>query len=276
MFYKRRTEARMTEIMTRAEATVAARNVAKPNTDPQRLLTPHGEPPYASQRWRESLALIARHVLFSRRRLKAGQAVQLAGTRFSCLHIVNLGACKSVNHATDGREQVAGLHLRGDWIGFDCIAAAYCVCDVYAMDTSEVWSVPYVALLKAGASVPALMAAVQAAMSEQLARNRDWRLSLGTLSADARVADFLLSWALSLAERDLRHDQVTLRMTRAEIGSYLGLVLETVSRAFSALARRGLIRFDEIGRQTIAIPSVGALAEFARSEMDSPNRRTLQ
>ena len=256
---------------TDATPSAKARAHAHGLTAPQR-----GDTPPARQRWRESLELIARHVLFSRRRLKAGQTVQAAGASFSCVHIVNLGACKSVNLSNKGREQVAGLHFRGDWIGFDCIAAKHCVCDVYAMDTSEVWSVPYAALLKAGATVPALMAAVQAAMSEQLARQRDWRLSLGILSADARVADFLLAWAVSLAERDLRNDQVTLRMKRAEIGSYLGMVLETVSRAFSELARCGLIRFDETDRRTIAIPSVRARAEFAGTAIDAPTGRRLQ
>lgn len=266
----------MTDMMNRAESANAQSNAA---SQAHRHSPPSprcGDTAPARQRWRESLELIARHVLFSRRRLKAGQAVQRAGASFSCLHIVNLGACKSVNHSSNGREQVAGLHFRGDWIGFDCIAAKHCACDVYAMDTSEVWSVPYSALLEAGATVPALMASVQAAMSEQLACHRDWRLSLGISSADARVANFLLSWAVSLAERDLRNDQLTLRMTRAEIGSYLGMVLETVSRAFSELARRGLISFDDMGRQTIAIPSVRALAEFVEAAIDAPTRRTLQ
>lgn len=266
----------MTDMLNCAASTDAAPNAKPPAHSLGQLSPQRGGTPAPSRRWRESLELIARHVLFSRRRLKAGQAVQLAGASFSCLHIVNLGACKSVNRSSMGREQIAGLHFRGDWIGFDCIAAKHCACDVYAMDTSEVWSVPYAALLKAGATVPALMAAVQAAMSEQLAGQRDWRLSLGYLSADARVAGFLLSWAVSLAERDLRNDQVTVRMTRAEIGSYLGMVLETVSRAFSELARRGLIRFNEMDRRTIAIPSVRALAEFAGAAIDTPHRSTVQ
>ena len=74
-------------------------------------------------------------------------------------------------------------------------------------------------------------------MSREIARDRDSLMSVCTLPADARVADFLRYWAESLAKRGLRTDQITLRMTRAEIGNYLGMTLETVSRALSRLAR---------------------------------------
>ena len=229
-----------------------------------------------SQRWRESLALIERHVPFTRRTVHAGDSVQGAGEPFTSLHIVNAGVFKTVNLAPDGREQMVGLHFKGDWIGFDGIASGRCACDAIAMDTGEVWSVHYSALLKAAAEVPALMHALHAAMSGQLARDRDWLLALGTLPADARVADFVHGWAEALAERGIRTDQVTLRMTRAEIGNYLGMTLETVSRAFGKLARCGLIRFDEKGRRDIAIPCVQALADFVQDSVNPPEPMLLQ
>jgi CRP/FNR family transcriptional regulator len=226
-------------------------------------------------RWRESLGLIEHHLSFTRRTVHAGEAVQAAGDPFACLHIVNSGAFKTVNLADDGREQVVGLHFKGDWIGFDGVASGRSACDAITMDTGEVWSLRYAALLKAAANAPELMHAMVMAMSCQLARDRDWRLALSTLPADARVADFLRSWAESLAERSLRTDQITLGMSRAEIGNHLGLTLETVSRAFSRLARCGLIRFDEKGRRTIAVPSVEALVEFVRSAVNPPALRAL-
>jgi CRP/FNR family transcriptional regulator len=229
-----------------------------------------------NQRWRESLVLVERHVAFTRRTVHAGDAVQVAGEAFADLHIVNSGVFKTVNLSSDGREQVVGLHFKGDWIGFDGIAAGRCACDAIAMDTGEVWSIPYSALLKAAGAAPALLHAVHAAMSTQLARDRDWLLALGTLPADARVADFVHFWAESLAERGLRTDQITLRMTRAEIGNYLGMTLETVSRAFGRLARCGLIRFDEKGRREIAIPCVQALAQYVQDVVNPPEPVVLQ
>jgi CRP/FNR family transcriptional regulator len=88
------------------------------------------------------------------------------------------------------------------------------------------------------------------------------------------VADFIRDWAQSLAARDLRTDQITLHMTRAEIGNYLGMTLETVSRALRRLAECGVIRFDEKGRRDLTIPSVAALNSFIRGalEQGSPTR----
>ena len=224
----------------------------------------------------ESLELIRRHLQFTRRTVRAGEPVQMAGEAFFRLHVVNAGVFKAMNLAADGREQVVGLYFKGDWVGFDGIASGHSACNVIAMDTSEVWSLRYVTLMQSVATVPALAHAVHRAMSRQLARDREWRLALGTLPADARVADFVRYWAESLAERGLRSDQFTLRMTRGEIGTYLSMTLETVSRAFTRLARDGLIRFDERGRRDIAIPSIDALAEFVRLSVNPPEARTLQ
>jgi CRP/FNR family transcriptional regulator, anaerobic regulatory protein len=89
------------------------------------------------------------------------------------------------------------------------------------------------------------------------------------------VADFLKNWAERLSERDLRTDQITLRMTRAEIGNTLGMTLETVSRALCRMARAGVISFQEKGRRDISIPSIDALGDFIQAAL-GPTSRTLQ
>ncbi len=216
----------------------------------------------APTRWRESLNLVERHLVFSRRLLHAGDVVQVAGDKFSFLHIIKLGSVKVISLAANGREQLAGVYLKGDWIGFDGISTGICPSDAYAMDTSEIWTLRYTTLLLTIARVPELLEGMHIAMSGQLARDREWRFALGTLPADARVADFVRAWATSLSDRDLRTDQITLRLTRAEIGSYLGMTLETVSRSFSRLARFGLIQFEDKGRRHFNIPSVRALIDF--------------
>ena len=101
-------------------------------------------------------------------------------------------------------------------------------------------------------------------MSRTITQGRDALLSRCTLPAAARVAEFLLYWAESLDRRGQRTDHITLRMTRAEIGNYLGMTLETVSRALSRLARGDVIRFNEKGRRDIHIPRVEALTAFIR------------
>ncbi len=215
-----------------------------------------------TQRWREALTLIDRHLSYTRRQLHAGDSIQSAGADFNCLHLVHFGAIKSVVVAANGSHQLAGLHLKGDWIGFDGIASGQCACDAYAMDTSEIWSLRYVVLLKTAERVPEIAHALYAAMSGQLAYDRAWRFALATMPADARLADFLRSWARSLALRELRTDHITLRLTRAEIGNYLGMTLETVSRSFTRLAELELIAFEGKGRRHFTIRDVAALEAF--------------
>ncbi len=230
----------------------------------------------APPHWRDSLGLVEQYLPFTRRLVHEDAMVQLAGEPFTSLHIIKVGVVKSVALSASGREQVVGLHLPGEWIGFDCIASGVQGCDAFAMDTCEVWSLRYDAVLRAAVTVPAILHALCMAMSAQMARDREWRFSICTLSADARVADFVLNWVQALSARDLRTDQITLRLTRAEIGSYLGMTLETVSRSFSSLDRCGLIRFDDKGRRYFAVPSVPALTDYVRNMVDPPERKTLQ
>ena len=199
----------------------------------------------------DNLRLLAEQLKPQRRVVHTGDVIYQAGERFGNLYILNSGFFKIVNLTADGREQVVGLKFRGDWLGFDGIA-------------NGSWMVSYEALMRACVSHPALLQVLHTAMSREIAHDRDSLMSVCTLPADARVADFLRYWAESLAERGMRTDQITLRMTRAEIGNYLGMTLETVSRALSRLARDNVIGFAEKGRRDVQIPDVGALSAFVQ------------
>jgi len=212
----------------------------------------------------EALKLLNERMVPRRRIVHAGDVVYSAGERFESLYVLNSGFFKMVNLAADGREQVVSLKFRGDWLGFDGIAAGAYTCDAVAMDTGEVWVIRYDELLAASIGCPALLSELHVAMSREIGRDRDSLMSVCTLPADARVAEFLRSWADSLAKSGMRCDQITLRMTRAEIGNYLGMTLETVSRALSKLARDKVIEFPEKGRRDIGIPDVEALSAFVQ------------
>jgi len=211
------------------------------------------------------LELLRQTVPITKRLVHAGDTVYRVGQEFACLYVVNSGFFKQVNLSGEGREQVVALHFKGDWMGLCGIADGHYACDVVAMDTGEVWAIRYDALLQAGLQTPALLSALHAAMSRALTRDHDCLLSLCTLPADARVAAFLRYWADALDQRGLRTDQFTLRMTRAEIGNYLGMTLESVSRALSRLARSDVIRFTDKARRDIHIPQVEALTRFIQS-----------
>lgn len=211
-----------------------------------------------------TLKLLNEALAPQRRVVHAGDVIYHAGERLGNLYVLNSGFSKIVNLAPDGREQVVGLKFRGDWLGFDGIATGQYSCDSIAMDTGEVWTIRYRALLAACADQPALLTTLREAMSREIACDRDSLMSDCTLTADARVADFLRHWADSLAKRGLPTDQITLRMTRAEIGNYLGMTLESVSPALSRLARGKVITFAEKGRRDVRIPDVRRLSAFVQ------------
>ncbi len=223
----------------------------------------------------ETLGLLAQTLAPQKRLVRAGDVIYRAGEDFDCLYVLNSGLMKVVQLTPDGREQVVGLKFRGDWLGFDGIARGAYGCDAVAMDTGEVWAIRYDTLLASCGRHPALLTALHEAMSREITRDRESLMSVCTLPADARVADFLHYWADSLRTRGLRTDQITLRMTRAEIGNYLGLTLESVSRALSRLARDQVISFVEKGRRDVRIPDLDALAAFVQRAL-SPEPVVLQ
>ena len=218
----------------------------------------------ASQCIADTLKLLHDALAPQRRMVHAGDVIYQAGERFDKLYILNCGFFKIVSLSADGREQVVGLKFRGDWLGFDGIADSRHAYDAIAMDTGEVSVIRYDTLLAACPGRPALITLLHEAMSREIAHDHDSLMSVCTLPADARVADFLRYWAQALAERGMRSDQITLRMTRAEIGNYLGMTLETVSRSLSKLARDNVIAFAAKGRRDVQIPDLAALSAFVQ------------
>lgn len=217
-----------------------------------------------SQQIAQTLDLINATVPLHRRMVRAGDCIYQAGERFGSLYVLNSGFFKIVNLNADGREQVTGLKFRGDWIGLDGIADGHYACDAIAMDTGEVWVIRYEAFLDAAVRAPALLRVLHAAMSCEIAHDRNALMSVCTLPADARVAEFLRHWVESLAKRGMRTDEITLRMTRVEVGNYLGMTLESVSRTLSRLAPDKVIGFVSKVRRDVQIPDVGALSAFVQ------------
>lgn len=202
--------------------------------------------------------------------VRAGDMIFRAAQPFNTVFLINAGAFKLVSRSLDGREQIVSLKFRGDWLGFSGVAQGRHPCDAVAMDTGNISIIPYDVLTAACARHPEMMTVVHEAMSAEITHERQSLMSVCTLASLARVAEFLCAWARSMHHRGLRADELTLRMTRADLGNYLGMTLETVSRCLSRLDREGLIRFGERGRRQISIPNLHKLEQFVVSGLETP------
>lgn len=231
-------------------------------TPPERQVLPQfhdlGDP---LQRMLEAMKLIREVLQPAARVVRAGDVIYRAGQPFTTLFLINAGAFKLLSRTPDGREQIVSLKFRGDWLGFAGIAHGCHTGDAVAMDTGNVSIVPYAALREAIVQHPELMAIIHEAMSSEIGRERESLMSVCTLASQARVAEFLCAWARSMAQRGLRADELTLRMTRADLGNYLGMTLETVSRCLTRLEHEELIQFPERGRRQITIPDLTRLEQ---------------
>ncbi len=180
----------------------------------------------------------------TRRSVKRGDALFRAGDRFKSLYVVCTGSLKSKVTSLDGREQVTGFYVTGELVGWDGIHTGRHSFDMLALEDTEVRVLPYAQLQSAASSLPTLRTHLHKIMSREIVRDHEMMLLLGSMRAEQRLAAFLLNLAQRLTTVGRVNSGFTLQMTRAEIGSFLGLKLETVSRGFSRLARSGLIELD--------------------------------
>jgi CRP/FNR family transcriptional regulator len=176
-----------------------------------------------------------------RRRIKRGARLYAVGSRFEALYTVRLGSLKTSVLFEDGREQVTGFHMLGELIGLDGISTDSHTCSASALEDSEVCLLPFSRLEEFSRRIPALQRHVHRLLSTAVVREQHSMLILGTMRAEEKLASFLLDLSDRYLKRGYSASEFVLRMTREEIGSFLGLKLETVSRLFSRFQDAGLI-----------------------------------
>ena len=182
------------------------------------------------------------NLVYTRKRVKRGDCLYRVGTGFESLYAVRSGFFKSRVVLQDGRDQVTGFHMAGEVLGMDGIASDNHMADVIALEDSEVCVIPYGRL-----EDPSLQRQLHKVMSRELVRDQGVMMLLGTMRAEERLAAFLLNLSQRFVARGYAPNEFHLRMTRDEIGSYLGLSLETVSRLFSRFHDEGLIAVHRHG-----------------------------
>ena len=200
----------------------------------------------------------------SRRKLRRGADLYRAGEPLAALFAIRSGFMKSCVLHDDGREQVAGFHMAGDLLGLDAIGGGSHTCDTVALEDSEVCEIPFSYLEQLSRELPSLQQQLHRIMSREIVRDYGVMLLLGSMSAEERLAAFLLNLSQRFATRGYSPSEFRLRMTREEIGSYLGLKLETVSRAFSGFQDRGLIDVRQKHVRILDLPGLKAVLDPKR------------
>jgi CRP/FNR family transcriptional regulator, anaerobic regulatory protein len=176
-----------------------------------------------------------------RRPVRRGDYLYRTGGELHSLYAIRTGFMKSCALREDGREQIAGFHMMGDLMGLDAIGSSRHVCDAVALEDSEVCEIPFAALEQLARDMPSLQQHFHRIMSREIVRDHGVMLLLGTMRAEERIAAFLLGLSQRFAARGYSPNEFHLRMTRQEIGSYLGLKLETISRVLSRLHEENII-----------------------------------
>jgi CRP/FNR family transcriptional regulator len=181
----------------------------------------------------------------ARRKLKRQQNLYRAGDPFEAIYAVRTGFFKTDVLLEDGREQVTGFQMAGEILGMDGIGTEVHSCNAVALEDSEVCVIPFSQLEQLSREIQALQRNFHKVMSRELVRDQGLMMLLGTMRAEERLAAFLLNMSQRFTARGYSPAEFHLRMTREEIGSYLGLKLETVSRAFSRFQEEGLIAVQQ-------------------------------
>ena len=181
----------------------------------------------------------------NRRTLKRGEALYSAGESFRSLYAVRTGFFKTRVAAEDGRDQVTGFQMAGELLGFDGIGTERHTCDAVALEDSQVCVIPFTQLESLSRQFGELQRQLHKVMSREIVREHGVMLLLGSMRAEERLAAFLLNLTQRLQARGFSPTSLVLRMTREEIGSYLGLKLETVSRAFSKFQDDGVLEVKQ-------------------------------
>ena len=196
-------------------------------------------------------------LMFARRRVAAGQTLYREGDKFQFIYAVRSGTFKSSLTLTDGREQVSGFHMAGELMGLDGVAHGKHASSATALEDTEICAIPYAHLNELATQNTNMQHVVSRMMSREIVREHSLMMLLGSMNAEERLAAFLLNLSQRLKARGYSASEFHLRMSRAEIGSYLGMKLETVSRTFSAVQQQGILEVDKRHIRILDLESLG-------------------
>lgn len=202
--------------------------------------------------------------------LKKGGSLYRHGDLMTSVYSIRFGTLKTEHGLSDGRSQVVGFHLPGEILGLDAIGDGHHQSDAIALEDSEACIIRFAEFESLAREIPALQNQFHRILSRELTQDQRHLLALGSMRAEERLAGFLLSLSERLAARGYTNHEFDLRMSREEIGSYIGIQIETVSRLLSRFAEAGLIQVKQRHVKLIDMDGLYELAGLSNVENRTP------
>lgn len=178
------------------------------------------------------------------RPLQKGDHIFRSSEAFHSLYVVKTGTVKTYTESSDGGEQVVGFHLPGEIIGLDAIQTNQHCCSARVLETAAICELPFDNLEDLASHIPSLQHQMFRLLSKEISRDTEMLSLLGKSTAEERLATFLLNLSHRHQQRGFAANEFFLSMSRQEIGSFLGLALETISRLFTRFQDDGILKVE--------------------------------
>jgi CRP/FNR family transcriptional regulator len=211
-------------------------------------------------------------IIDRKRPLARGEHLFRNGDRFQSLYAVRSGSLKTYATSANGQEQVMGFLLPGELVGLDAIADGYHPLAARALETTSLCEIPFPDLTSLSSQLPTLQQQLMRIMSREIRDDEQNMIVLGQKSAEERLAAFLVSLSGRFQRRGFSPNQFNLSMSRGDIGNYLGLALETVSRLFTRFQNEGLLRVDRKHIELLDLDRLHTYSGFHRSALQSSQK----
>jgi CRP/FNR family transcriptional regulator len=199
-------------------------------------------------------------IIQRKRPIPRNEHVYRANEAFVSLYAVRSGAVKSYRLTTDGEEQIVGFHLPGEIFGLDGLGQSRHGSAAVALESAAVCEIPFARVSELAGQLPGVQSHLLQLMSREISEDQHLLILLSKRTAEERLASFLVGLSSRFRRRKLSPTRFRLPMSRADIGNYLGLVIETVSRVLTRLQRQGIIRLDQREVEIIDLPRLHEVA----------------
>lgn len=207
-------------------------------------------------------------IIGQRRRIAKDERLYQMGEPFRNLYAIRFGHFKTFQVNAAGEQHITGFQMAGELLGMDAISGDHHQCDAVALEDSEVCEIPFTGLEDLFGEVPTLLRHFHRIMSKEIMREQNVMLLLGNMRAEQRFAVFLVNLSSRYAARGYSPDSFQLRMSREDIGNYMGLTIESVSRLLSRFKKQGWIKVEK--REVTLLQPALLKAMAAGTEQCSP------